>query len=149
MNCLGEEGAGIGDLGYRLVDGGRRLRRGRLGLRGGGGEGDRGGGSELGSGQRPAAAATVGVHGQGLPSTASTGGGGGVDNRGIVWERRMWGLGYRSGGDGGASGVARLGCGAAAERGMEAADASCGQGQVGVPVRAGRDGFVPMFVRTQ
>jgi hypothetical protein len=37
------------------------------------------------------------------------------------------GVPVRSGGDGGGSGVARLGCGAAAERGVEAVDARCGR----------------------
>jgi hypothetical protein len=74
-----------------MVDEGRRLRRGRLGLRGGGGEGDGARGSELGSGQRPAAAATVCVHGQGLPSTASMGGcGGGEGGGGGGCELRAW-----------------------------------------------------------
>jgi 2-methylcitrate dehydratase PrpD len=59
------------------------------------------------------------------------------------------GVPVRSGGDGGGSGVARLGCGAAAERGVEAVDATMRDAVgIGVPVRAGREGFERMFVRT-
>jgi hypothetical protein len=114
----------------------------------GGGEGDGGGGSELGSGQRPAAAATVGVHGQGLPSTASTAGGGGVENGGIVWERRAWGLGYRSGLVAMAAAPAWQGWGAGQRRRGGWRRWMRDAVGIGVPVRAGREGFERMFVRT-
>jgi hypothetical protein len=96
--------------------------------------------------RRPPGGATVGIHRQRLSSTASTAEGGGVDSGRIVWERRVWGLGYRSSGDGGGFDVARLGCRASTETGMEVVGASCGRDRGFVP--RGREGFEHTFVQT-